>query len=34
MEILMEEVVFQDGIPRYIVSDRDVKFITSIWDEF
>lgn len=33
-EILLQEVVLQYGIPRFIVSDRDPKFVNSIWEEF
>ena len=33
-QILLEEVVLQYGIPRFIVSDRDPKFVNSIWQEF
>lgn len=33
-EILVQEVVFQYGIPRYIVSDRDPKFVNAMWEEF
>lgn len=32
--ILLTEVVLQYGIPRFIVSDRDPKFVNSIWEEF
>lgn len=29
-EMLLQEVVLQYGVPRFIVSDRDPKFINSI----
>ena len=32
--VLLKEVVLQYGIPRFIVSDRDPKFVNSIWEEF
>lgn len=33
-EVLLQEVVLQYGVPRFIVSDRDPKFVNSIWEEF
>lgn len=33
-EVILEEVIFQYGVPRFIVSDRDPKFTNSLWEYF
>ncbi|CAL9728991.1 Gag-Pol polyprotein [Monosporozyma unispora] len=33
-QLLIDEVVFQYGVPRFIVSDRDPKFTNAIWEYF
>ncbi|CCC68660.1 hypothetical protein NCAS_0B05760 [Naumovozyma castellii] len=33
-EKLLELVVLQYGVPRFLVTDRDVKFVNAIWEHF